>query len=134
MGKAKDIILMPIDRCVANELVKRVHYSGTVVNNSQLHIGVYYQGSLEGVLQFGPSLVKKNIIGLVAGTKWNEFIELNRLAFTDKLPRNSESRAISIAIRLLRKHAPNIKWIVSFADGCQCGDGTIYRASGFILT
>jgi hypothetical protein len=23
---------------------------------------------------------------------------------------------------------------VSFADGTQCGDGTIYRASGFVLT
>ena len=27
-----------------------------------------------------------------------------------------------------------IKWIISFADGCSCGDGTIYRASNFILT
>jgi hypothetical protein len=27
-----------------------------------------------------------------------------------------------------------MKWIISFADGCQCGDGTIYRASGFKLT
>lgn len=27
-----------------------------------------------------------------------------------------------------------MKWILSFADGTQCGDGTIYRASGFILT
>jgi hypothetical protein len=27
-----------------------------------------------------------------------------------------------------------MEWIVSFADGTQCGDGTIYRASGFLLT
>jgi len=56
------------------------------------------------------------------------------MAFTDELPRNSESRAISIAMRLLRKHAPQVKWVVSFADATQCGDGTIYRAAGFILT
>jgi hypothetical protein len=56
------------------------------------------------------------------------------MAFTDALPRNSESRAISIAMKLLRKHAPQLKWVVSFADACQCGDGTIYRASGFVLT
>lgn len=74
------------------------------------------------------------MLGLVEGTKWGEMIELNRMAFDDHLPRNSESRAISVAIRLLTKHAPHIKWIVSFADGTQCGDGTIYRASGFILT
>ena len=134
MGKAKDIVLKPIDRKSADALIKRVHYSGKVVNNSQLHIGVFYNGALEGALQFGPSLDKRKVMGLVKDTKWNEFIELNRLAFTDKLPRNSESRAISIAMRLLRKYAPQVKWVISFADGTQCGDGTIYRASGFVLT
>lgn len=37
-------------------------------------------------------------------------------------------------MRLLKKNAPQIKWVISFADGCSCGDGTIYRASGFVLT
>ena len=56
------------------------------------------------------------------------------MAFDDYLPKNSESRAISISIKLIKKHAPHVKWIISFADGCSCGDGTIYRASGFVLT
>lgn len=131
---AKEIILRPITAKEANALVKRVHYSGKVVNNSQIHIGVFYHGKLEGAMQFGPSLDKRKMVGLVEGTLWNEFIELNRMAFSDALPRNSESRALSIAFKLLRKHAPQLKWIVSFADATQCGDGTIYRASGFVLT
>jgi hypothetical protein len=61
-------------------------------------------------------------------------IELNRMAFSEKLPRNSESRAMAVAFRLIRKHYPQIEWIVSFSDGTQCGDGTIYRAAGFVLT
>lgn len=134
MATAKDIILRPISAADANDLVRRVHYSGKVVNNSQLHIGVFLGGKLEGAMQFGPSLDKRKIQGLVSGTAWHEFIELNRMAFTDALPRNSESRAIAIAMRLLRKHAPQVKWVVTFADATQCGDGTIYRASGFVLT
>lgn len=134
MGNAKDIILRPISASEANELVRRVHYSGKVVNNSQIHIGVYYRGKLEGAMQFGPSLDKRKIQGLVEGTLWHEFIELNRLAFTDALPRNSESRAIAIAMRLLRQYASQLKWVISFADATQCGDGAIYRASGFVLT
>jgi hypothetical protein len=134
LGKAKDIVLRPISAQEANALVRRVHYSGKVVNNSQLHIGVFYNGILEGAMQFGPSLDKRKIQGLVQGTGWNEFIELNRMAFSDTLPRNSESRALGIAMKMLRKHAPHLKWVVSFADGTQCGDGTIYRASGFMLT
>ncbi len=134
MTSAKDMVLRPITAQEGNALVKRVHYSGKVVNNSQIHIGAFLNGKLEGVLQFGPSLDKRKIQGLVSGTGWNEFVELNRMAFTDALPRNSESRALSIAMKLLRKHAPHIKWVVTFADGTQCGDGTIYRASGFVLT
>ena len=134
MGKAKDIVLKPITAKEANALVRRVHYSGKVAHNSQLHIGVYYNGNLEGALQFGPSLDKRKIQGLVTNTGWNDFIELNRMALTDVLPRNSESRALAVSMRVLKKHAPHIKWVVTFADGAQCGDGTIYRAAGFILT
>ena len=85
-------------------------------------------------MQFGPSLDKRKIQGLVSGTAWNGFIELNRMAFSERLPRNSESRALGIAFRLIRTHYPHIEWVISFADGTQCGDGAIYRASGFILT
>jgi hypothetical protein len=134
MLTAKDILLKPIDSKIANALVKKLHYSGKVVNNSQFHIGVFIDGTLEGVMQFGPSLDKRKIQGLVSNTGWNEFIELNRMAFSEKLPRNSESRAIGIALKILKKHAPHLKWVISFADATQCGDGTIYRASGFILT
>ena len=134
MGGAKDLIVKVIPSKVAVPFVKTHHYSGKVVNNSNLHFGVFYEGRLHGVMSFGPSLDKSKIQGLVEGTGWNEFIELNRMAFDDVLPRNSESRAIAIAMKLIRKNAPQIKWVISFADGCQCGDGTIYRASGFILT
>ena len=85
-------------------------------------------------MQFGPSMDKRKVQGLVEGTGWNAFLELNRMAFSDQLPRNSESRALSVAMRLIKKHYPHIEWIISFADGTQCGDGTIYRASGFVLT
>ena len=69
---------------------------------------------------------KQKIIGLVEGTGWNVFLELNRMAFDSVLPRNSESRALSISLRLIRKYAPQVKWVLSFADACSCGDGTIY--------
>lgn len=134
MGKAKDIFIAPITAADAAKIVKRVHYSGKVVQNSQLHFGVFLNNRLEGAMQFGPSMDKKKLIGLVEGTEWNGFIELNRMAFSDRLPRNSESRALAIAFKMMRKAYPHIEWVVSFADGTQCGDGTIYRAAGFVLT
>lgn len=134
MASAKDLIVKPISAKDASALVRRIHYSGKVTQNSQLHLGVFLNGRLEGAMQFGPSLDKRKIQGLVRGTCWNGFIELNRMAFSDRLPRNSESRALGVAFRMIRKHYPHIEWIVSFSDATQCGDGTIYRASGFVLT
>lgn len=134
MASAKDIRVAPILAADANRLVRRLHYSGKVVPNSQVHLGVFLGGRLEGVMQFGPSMDKRKTVALVSDTSWNGFIELNRMAFSERLPRNSESRAISVAMRLIRKSYPHISWVISFADGCQCGDGAIYRASGFLLT
>ena len=134
MGRAKEVEVKVIPSSIANPFIKRHHYSGKVVNNSCLHFGAFLDGKLHGVMSYGPSLDKSKIIGLVKDTKWNEFLELNRMAFDDYLPRNSESRCISQSIKLIKKNAPHIKWIVSFADGCSCGDGTIYRASNFVLT
>lgn len=134
MGRAKDIVLKVIPGSVANPFIRAHHYSGKVVNNSILHFGVFLDGALHGVMSYGPSMNKRLLIGLVEGTGWNEFLELNRMAFDAVLPRNSESRAIAISLRMLRRYAPQIKWVVSFADACSCGDGTIYRASNFVLT
>lgn len=134
MPTAKDIFVAPIKSSDANSLVKKIHYSGKVVPNSQLHFGVFLDGKLEGVMQFGPSMDKRRVLTIVKDTKFNGFLELNRMAFSDKLPRNSESRAMAIAFKLIKKNYPHIEWIISFADGTQCGDGAIYRAAGFVLT
>jgi len=140
MGRAKEIIVKVIPSDIANKFVKEYHYSGKVVQNSKLHFGCFLDGRLGGVMQYGSPIDKRNIIGLVdtdnktTNEKWNEMVELNRMAFSDLLPRNSESRCIAISVKLMRMHAPQIKWILSFSDGTQCGDGTIYRASGFKLT
>jgi hypothetical protein len=140
MGRAKDITVKVIPARVANEFVKRHHYSGKVVNNSVLHFGAFLDGKLGGVMQYGNPIDKRNVLNLVEtenkgfNAKWHEMLELNRMAFSPILPKNSESRCIAVSLRLIKKNAPHVKWILSFADGTQCGDGTIYRASGFKLT
>ena len=134
MSRVKEIELKVIPRKIANDFVRKHHYSGKVVNNSYLHFGALLDKKLHGVTSFGHSLDKAKTKKLVKNTGWNEFCELNRMAFDDYLPRNSESYCLGKALRLIKKNAPHIKWVISFADGCSCGDGTIYRASNFVLT
>jgi len=134
MGRAKDIVIKVIPATIANEFVKKYHYSKKYVQNSKLHFGAFLDNKLHGVMSYGSPLDKKKVLPLVQPSLWNEMLELNRMAFDDYLPKNSESRCIAISIKLIKKNAPHIKWILSFSDATQCGDGSIYRASGFFLT
>ena len=134
MGRAKEIIVKVIPAKIANEFVKKHHYSGKVVINSILHFGCFLDDKLHGVMSYGPGINKHGNLKSLSGVGWNEIIELNRMAFDEYLPKYSESRCISISIKLIKKNAPQIKAIISFSDGTQSGDGTIYRASGFFLT
>ena len=140
MGRAKEIIVKVIPSKIANDFVKKNHYSGKVVNMSNLHFGCFLDNTLHGVMSYGSPMDKRNVLGLVdtgvedLNKKWNEMLELNRMAFDDYLPKYSESRCIAISIRLIKKNAPQIKWLLSYSDATKCGDGTIYRASGFKLT
>ena len=140
MGRAKEIIVKVITSKIANAFVKKHHYSGKVVNMSSLHFGCFLDNQLHGVMSYGSPMDKRNVLPLVdsgesdINKRWNEMLELNRMAFDDYLPKYSESRCIAISIRMIKKNAPQIKWILSYSDATQCGDGTIYRASGFKLT
>jgi hypothetical protein len=134
MSIVKHIQIKVLDSKTANDFVKKNHYSGKVVANSVLHFGAFYDNKLHGVMSYGSPMDKKKVLPLVEGTGWNEMLELNRMAFDEFLPKNSESRCLAISFNLIKKNAPHIKWILSFSDGCQSGDGTIYRATGFVLT
>ena len=132
MYTAKDLQVKVIAKKTADSVVKLHHYSGKVCQNSQISFGVFIGDILIGALQYGPSIDKRRTSGTLK-CKMNEYLELNRMALAPSAPKNSESRVIAITLRILRKQYPYLKCILSFADGCQCGDGTIYRASGFML-
>lgn len=132
MFTAKDIVIKVIDSKSSRAIVEKYHYSGKCTQNSQIHFGVFLNNKLEGALQFGPSIDKRRMAENL-GIGFNDALELNRMALSDRCPKNSESRALGICLRMLKKNYPHLKVIISFADACQCGDGTIYRASGFKL-
>lgn len=132
--RAKDLRVRLIAATDAHRIVRRLHYSGKTVRNSQVHLGVFAGDVCGGALQFGAPLDRRKVLGLVKGTAWNQMLELNRLALAEWLPPNSESRVLAVALRLLAARYSFLKWILTFADATQSGDGTIYRACGFVLT
>jgi hypothetical protein len=126
-----DFYVSIMDRDLANAMIIANHYSRRVYRGSTLHLGVVIGGELLGVLQFGFAMNPASAGSVVAGTGMTEYLELNRMWLDDRAPRNSESRALGAAIRLIRRVRPAVKWIQSFADE-RCGlFGTVYQAAGF---
>ena len=123
--------VMEIERNKANSIVKKNHYSHKFYSTSYIHLGVYAESIPIGVLQFGYAMNPASQASVVSGTEIDEYLELNRMWLDDNSPKNSESRAISFAIKYIKRKYPKIKWIQSFADErCKCF-GIVYQAANF---
>lgn len=85
------------------------------------------------MLQLGYALNPASAGKIVEGTVQGEYLELNRMWLADVCPRNSESMAISYAVKYIRRASPSVGWIQSFADE-RCGRlGVVYQASNFLF-
>ena len=128
----KSFYVAQIASKTARQIIIANHYSKRVVNNSYIHLGVYRQGAFEGVLQFGYALQPARAGSIVKDTAQGDYLELNRMWLSDEAPRNSESQAISYAIKFIKLACPSVAWIQSFADERCGGLGVVYQAANFM--
>lgn len=124
------VALMP--RAQACAIIRERHYSGRCVNNSYVHLGVYIDGIIHGVMQLGYALNPRRVEHIVRNTASNQYLELNRMWLSDSAPRCSESRALAMMVRWVRKAMPRVRWIQSFADGRLGKNGVVYQAANFV--
>ena len=130
---ADDLRVETIPCWLARVIVSTKHYSKRFVNNSYLHVGVYEGRELVGVMQWGYALNPNSGRRVVHNTANREYMELNRLWIHDKMPKNTESRVISYALKLIKLLHPQVQWVQSFADE-RCGRaGVVYQASNFLF-
>ena len=127
----KDFYIKEVDRKIANKMVVKNHYSKKFYNATYIHLGLYVNEELKGVLQYGYAMNPTSCSSVVKGTKKNEYLELNRMWIDDNVGQYPESRAISYSIKYIKKKYPKIKWIQSFADERCGGFGVVYQACSF---
>ena len=120
-----------IERDLANFIITENHYSKKVYNATYIHLGLFINDELLGVLQYGYAMNPASQGSVVAETKIDEYLELNRMWLDDKAKKNSESKAISYSIKYIKNKFPKIKWIQSFADERCGGFGIVYQAANF---
>ncbi|MGB0695356.1 MAG: hypothetical protein ACPGOY_06875 [Rhodospirillaceae bacterium] len=129
----RDFYVHAIPRKDAVEVILKHHYSGRIVQNSYVHLGVFLHGERVGVLQFGYALNPKHVSKIVRKSTTTNHLELNRMWLSDAAPRNSESQAIGFAMRYLKRACPQVRWVQSFADERCGGLGVVYQASNFLF-
>lgn len=127
--KPKELILEPIEHYVARTIWLQRHYLRRDYTGATLEFGVYppSRSAIIGAIGFSSRLG-----GSVKGGKPDTW-EIRRMWLSDEhCARNSESRVLSIACRLVKKLAPHVRQIISYSDHTLQGHkGTIYKAAGF---
>lgn len=126
-----DFYIKEIERDKANDIIIKNHYSKKIYSATYIHLGVFMNNELVGVLQYGYAMNPASCGSVVEGTEINQYLELNRMWLNDKAPRNSESKAISYSIKYIRSKYKTVKWIQSFADERCGGFGIVYQGANF---
>jgi len=127
----RSISVGPVNTAIAKPIIERGHYLHTMPGGTKLSFGAYLGARLLGAMTFGVGPF--NAHRLVEGASSYDCLTLTRLWLSDELPRNSESRVLSIILRALRRDT-SIKFVLSYADPSQGHVGTIYQATNWLYT
>lgn len=129
--KARELEILPCNVKEVKQFIETNHYSKSIngVKVTQC-FKVIADNNLVGAVLFGQ----------LSTTAWKKFgesekevLELRRLVLLDECGKNSESRVISKCIKWIRRELTFVKVIVSYADPMYGHEGTIYKASNFLL-
>ena len=128
------LIIKPVDRAFAKELIVKNHYSHKWNEGGfgKYNFGIFRADEPDvclGVAVYGYMKNPRAKLFTHPNPKaW--MCELNRMWIDDTLGHNAESVLIAASIKLLRKLDPDCVAVQSFADG-RLGCGTIYKAANF---
>ena len=112
----------------ARPYIATFHYSKTMPDSSKFIYAGFYENRIIGIIVFGMGTSKAQFTSVYPKIKQGEYCELTRLWVLNNMPKNTESKIISKALKLL----PNeIKLVVSFADDSKKHVGTIYQATNW---
>lgn len=124
------LVLREITKKQAQACYEQWHYLGKKGFVATHNFGVTTNGHLWGCISYKPPSAEETVKGILGTTDQSGVFEIGRLALSDALPKNSESRVIAVSLRLLRKMTP-VKAVITYADTAAGHTGIIYRATGF---
>jgi hypothetical protein len=114
--------------------VARHHYSKVMPKLNKVVLGLFQKEGLVGCITFGWGVRPKDTIKkLFPSLDSKDYLEIGKLCMLDELPKNSESRFITAAMRFLKQLRPELKIVFTWADALWGKPGYIYQASNFLF-
>jgi len=138
------VSLKQIDKMVAKDFVVKHHYSHKFTS-CRYALGIYYEkdehfffdgkyDKLIGVMIYGHPVGASavNSVTVDDSVKDGNILELTRLVIFDGFGSNIESYVIGQSFKWLKKNAPDIKVLLSYADPEASHAGIIYQATNWL--
>lgn len=125
--------MKPIDSSIADDIIEKHHYSGKATTNRFASFGIYRHNEKEllGVIQLGYGIRPHMKHTWGEGIDHTNSIEFDRMWLSDELPKFSETIVLSCLRKYLKYAHPEIKYILSYADGSVGNKGIIYQAGNY---
>lgn len=125
--------MLRVDWCqykAAKYAVENWHYSKSMPMPPMVMVGAWEDGKYIGCVLFARGANKS--LGEPWGLAQTECAELVRVALTKHSA--PVSQIVALAVRFLRKHDPEVRALVSYADPSEGHHGGIYQAMGWVYT
>jgi hypothetical protein len=123
--------VLKIDWCTheaARYAVENWHYSKRMPAGALTICGAWENGKYIGCVIFGRGA--NHNAGSPYALRCTEIAELVRVALTTHV--SEVSKIVAVAIRFLRKQAPGLRLLFSYADPAEGHHGGIYQAGGWV--
>ena len=113
--------VVPISFKAARRIIEANHYLGYAPPGCKFCLGIYADNDLAGVMIFGRPIARME--------DQEGSLELTRMFLYDS-PKNSESRALSLAEKWIRRNRTERR-LIAYSDTAEGHLGTIYRAANW---
>lgn len=127
MSESKNLRLRPIPNEAARQLLDKRHPLGAG-QSFAFALGIEWTGVIQGVLTFG-NPISNNAVKRF-GLRQCDVLELRKMWCSDVLPKNSESRALGVAARIIRKRYPQLAMLITYCEGDE--KASAYKAAGWV--
>lgn len=124
--RPKDIQLRRIHSRDAKRIIIENYHAETFPSGVKLCLGCFVGGRCLGTVVY--SIGSRFIFTVIEDGKFGDVWELSRLWLSDELPKNSESRVLSVAMKMVRKHNPKLIAAVTYTT---LGVG-LYKGAGWL--